>query len=1442
MIDSLSSVIDLVNQAGSLFWRFASHMFVQTLVLVAVLFVADLVLRRRVRAAVRYWLWALVLLKLVLPVTLRTPASVAYWLLREPAPVATAATTSAPEMPAMRFAPSTSSADPFEAPEAWPPELNGTPEAAGSLVAAHQRPVPQSPPRRALPNSEAATVAASARSEFPRLTAAGWLFLGWCGGCVVLAIMVLRRAAKVWQLARRAAQAPRQLEIPLEVACSLLDVSPASVRLRISDEVGCPAICGFWRPTILVPRRLVGQLGADQFQLVFAHELLHWKRWDLQLNLLQTLLQIAYFYNPAVWIANVNLRRLREEAVDDAVLLFCGTPRESYSNTLLDVAAQSLRPVELSLRLIGILESRKALAERIGRMASLPFPKSARLGPWGLAAVGLVGLALVPMAGSPRAVAQRPAEQAGNAAPAKSSIAVHEPEIQPPAPAPPLRGRITDEEGKPVSDATIQIINVSNRLVQETATNRNGGYRFDRVWFPGEHEIVIYSNRCLGFTRSPRGPRIVVDPTQPAVHDFKLKIACQVRVQAINEDGHPVQGARLIKARPFNPYQPPTDGQGWMTIGGLEPGAHVFVFQSDGYMLTRLAIKIESPKTILERKLSLQRGVDVRGRALCSDGKPASGWQVRALPTWWDFNSLPLGEPIKADGTFVLPHIGPGPHDVTVLKPRDGGSLDESTLLKNVDLANHGPLVLHVDAPSRRSMAMIVGRFRFNGGRPKREVWITANSTSPRGLSASSYWPGRGRGDLFSVGPIPRGKYHLVFDSPEIETKEIDAIATGMHPEAEDLSVEIHVHGPIVLRGSVSLPSAKGPEPAREFLVRVVRVKYQTGWQPSERWERVFDVHGQFAEQVPTPGVYAVEATADGFATVRSAPIDTDHMPEKGISLTLSKGATVSGTVVDEEGRPVDGAIVMSLAKAGGQLPVTAADTPDEIGVRTVAGRFEFEGLAPGNDMFQVAHPDFALATLRNVDVGGPGQEPLRIVLKRGGTICGHVQDERGRLTAGAKLEFRRYASHFAGERYRGRFATAVTDANGYYEVHHLPEELIHILRENRGESRGVWHQAVLPVNGKSRTVDFGSGSTISGRLFLNGVPLASKDLMIDSGRNSNNDFDAMTSTDADGTFSFTGVPPGRRYLSYSVGKRRGWNEWSRARALDINAGAHDFGRIDLRLGSVTVKLTGRPKDDAQVYLHDYDPSPFQVHLAGRSRRPRATDSPFVFENIAEGHYDIAVYLDKGSQHVNRKLVISPDNLNPMVTVEWPHGTASIRGTIDGALRDRMGHGFIRLYSADVRWSSTVQCQEDGRFEISEIPAGDYTLILVQLRSGGFIPVTLNKFHLTEKEVKTLDVRREGIPQSEFAKEVLQIGLFTPQGRPLPGCNVRLTGTDGPLKPALSFGAEVQFAAPPGSYQLSVSYPGAAPVTQTVEIKPTFKNGSWTTQDHVLNLTLAPVP
>ena len=100
MHETFNLVVEWINRAGTAHWNFAAPMFVQTAVLVGGLCVLEVCLRRRVRPVVRYWIWALVALKLLLPVTLSTPASLAYWLV--PASHGES-TPAAPIMSAPRF-------------------------------------------------------------------------------------------------------------------------------------------------------------------------------------------------------------------------------------------------------------------------------------------------------------------------------------------------------------------------------------------------------------------------------------------------------------------------------------------------------------------------------------------------------------------------------------------------------------------------------------------------------------------------------------------------------------------------------------------------------------------------------------------------------------------------------------------------------------------------------------------------------------------------------------------------------------------------------------------------------------------------------------------------------------------------------------------------------------------------------------------------------------------------------------------------------------------------------------------------------------------------------------------------------------------------------------------------------------------------------------------
>ena len=79
----------------------------------------------------------------------------------------------------------------------------------------------------------------------------------------------------------------------------------------MSDRPISPAVCGLWKPTILLPRALLDKLTPLQTQAVLLHELGHVKRGDLWANHLQTALQILYWYNPFLWLANALIAKAK---------------------------------------------------------------------------------------------------------------------------------------------------------------------------------------------------------------------------------------------------------------------------------------------------------------------------------------------------------------------------------------------------------------------------------------------------------------------------------------------------------------------------------------------------------------------------------------------------------------------------------------------------------------------------------------------------------------------------------------------------------------------------------------------------------------------------------------------------------------------------------------------------------------------------------------------------------------------------------------------------------------------------------------------------------------------------------------------------------------------------------------------------------------------------
>ena len=75
----IDSGIEMLNAVGQMFCSHAWSVVVQVSILIAVLLALDLLLRQRVRAVVRYAMWMLVFVKLLLPPALSLPTGIGYY-------------------------------------------------------------------------------------------------------------------------------------------------------------------------------------------------------------------------------------------------------------------------------------------------------------------------------------------------------------------------------------------------------------------------------------------------------------------------------------------------------------------------------------------------------------------------------------------------------------------------------------------------------------------------------------------------------------------------------------------------------------------------------------------------------------------------------------------------------------------------------------------------------------------------------------------------------------------------------------------------------------------------------------------------------------------------------------------------------------------------------------------------------------------------------------------------------------------------------------------------------------------------------------------------------------------------------------------------------------------------------------------------------------------
>ena len=112
----------------------------------------------------------------------------------------------------------------------------------------------------------------TATPAHPKLQLAGGLLLVWVVGCGAWAIWVLVRSREVARQVRDSDEAPEALQTVLAEAAAGLGLRSKLPRLCLTDTAQGPALCGLFRPVILLPRGLSEQIEAESLRQVLRHE------------------------------------------------------------------------------------------------------------------------------------------------------------------------------------------------------------------------------------------------------------------------------------------------------------------------------------------------------------------------------------------------------------------------------------------------------------------------------------------------------------------------------------------------------------------------------------------------------------------------------------------------------------------------------------------------------------------------------------------------------------------------------------------------------------------------------------------------------------------------------------------------------------------------------------------------------------------------------------------------------------------------------------------------------------------------------------------------------------------------------------------------------------------------------------------------------------------
>ena len=245
----------------------------------------------------------------------------------------------------------------------WDTAAAGPQDPAGNVAVAPEEAAPPQPAYAAPQETQRAAIPLA----WMRLAMGIWL--AGIAGCFVW--LGLLYATLLRRIGKNAAMPSKKLLTLLEEVKGELGIR-SSIRLLCLYEYGTPAL--LFPRTILMPVDALTVMNPEQVKLALRHELTHFKRGDQVMNVLLSLINAIYWFDPIVWIAFKRMRADMETACDCMVTRSLNSrEKNAYANLILTLFSQ---PAHRQVALGMAEASTRKVAEQ--RIRGIFMPRSTR--------------------------------------------------------------------------------------------------------------------------------------------------------------------------------------------------------------------------------------------------------------------------------------------------------------------------------------------------------------------------------------------------------------------------------------------------------------------------------------------------------------------------------------------------------------------------------------------------------------------------------------------------------------------------------------------------------------------------------------------------------------------------------------------------------------------------------------------------------------------------------------------------------------------------------------------------------------------------------------------------------------------------------------------------------------------------------------------------------